>query len=604
MNWDPIAPLQKPVFESGSGPGSGPENGHEDDPGPESGFELHWGQALIHNGLAGLVPLERRGRFVLWLGLVFSVLGMAVWLGLPFYGAVLGLVLAFVIETLDYRRRQRGTLHEALLRPTLLERIRSPFYWTLAASTMLTALLHSEASLLGGLSRGVFQWLCFRALEDLTTHPERYGSLAQFFNWLRRLWRQAARATRAWIKFAAIGTLVSIVVNLGVSEIWQSVGHAAWNRLLIFGLALYIVAVVTFVMLSRSMVRTSVSEATEQWTSLQDLDLEEELYHIWPDAGMPLLREDSIGHIGAKLQWKNEGNLLSRVGRYLEASLERRTCWATLFASVSVLVCAVLVISMSAFLLIPRDVMTRWASTGQAGEKELVLAVDDLAEVFTPDYWRRIADSDWRDLAQEPLPKLAFLEAVILVSLFMFETGSGQLATELEPAELRRWLALGIAYLTQLESEFQYLYSGFITRKLTGRRTFRAISMKNEVLLVPFAGRRAGVYRSVCDFLQVYEAPGWSAPPFVITVFGDYDLARKWALRFLRFSSLVSGRPRDLDRPAPARPEPARRSLPERCWIWSGNRLVALSSFEEARRYARFVALYTHSNGRDGRGRN
>jgi hypothetical protein len=591
MSWNPTARLQQPDPE----PGLSFE--------PERDFGLDWGRALIHNGLAALVPLERRGRFKVWLGLALSILGVAAWLGLPLYGPMLGLVLALVVETLDYRRHQRGTLHEALFRPTLLERIRSPFYWTLAVSTALAALLHSEASLFEGLARAAFQWLCFRVFEDLAIHPERYGSVDQFINWLKRIRHQATGATRAWIKYATIGILVSIVVNLSVSEIWQSVGHSAWNRLLIFGLVLYLLSVVTFVMLSRSMVGSSVSEAMEQWAGIRHLDLEEELHPIWPDAGMTLLRQNTAGLIEARLKWKHEGNLLSRVGLCLEASLARRTRWATLTASLSVLVFAALMISVSAFVLIPRDVMTRWASTGQTGEMELVLAVDDLAELFSPDYWRRIADSDWPDLAQEPLPKLAFLEAVILVSLFMFEAASGQLAIELEPAELRRCLVLGIAYLTQLEREFQYLYGGFITRKLTGGRAFRAISMKNKVLLVPFAERRAGVYRSVCDFLQVYEPPGWAIAPFVITVFGDYGLARKWALRFLRFSSLAGGRPCDLVRQSPAKLDPSQEALPERCWIWSGNRLVALSSFEEARRYARFVALYTNSNGRNGRGR-
>ncbi len=553
-------------------------------------LERHLAEVLVRGGLAELVPLKQRGRFSTPIGLVLLLLGAVGWLGLPLRDVAVGLVLGLTIEALDYYRQQRGRVVRALLRPSLWARIRPSFYWPLAVSTGLSALLQAEAPFLESLLRGAFQWLCFRIIEDLGRHPERYRSWSHFLSWVRCLGRPVAGAIRAWIRFGIAGILISVVLNLSAVAIWESVGHTSWSRLLVFGIGLYLIAVITFVTLLRSMVRSAVPKAVERWEGIRARDLTNQLRFVLPRSGVAGMNPALTELLEQQLTWKHAGNLVCRVGTTLEAALLRRYRRTDLFTSTLTLVLAALLIAMSVFLIVPRDVMGRWTTSGQAEELDLVLALDDLGDLFSGEFWDRILDRDWSDLAQEPLAKVAFLEAVVIVSLFMLETASGRLVAELDPGEMHRWLALGTTYLILLERKFQYMYSGFITRQLMGAKALRSVSMQNEVLLVPFAKRKVSVYKGICDFLDVYELPGWGSSPFVIAIFESYSSAQEWALKFLRFSSPMMRRPYDLERKVSSEPD----ALPERCWIWTGNRLVALSSFEEARRYARFVALYTH----------
>lgn len=562
------------------------------------GVEYYLGEVLVRHGLAGLVPLKQRGRSSKWLRLTLLLLGFAGWVGLPLYGFALGLILAITVEALAYYQERSGSLFGALLRPSLSGRIRPFFYWPLALSAAVVAFRHAELPLVASLLRGAYVWLCFRVTADLAQHPERYASWAHFSSWSKRLGQHSSRVVNAWAKFTLVGVLIAVVLNLSAPGIWQSLGHTAWNRLLLFGGALHLTAIIVFIALLRSMIRSSVSDAMDRWDGIRVADLDKELGSVQPIPGIALTPIGSTNLVEARLEWKNQDNLKARVGLLLEAALARRYRWTSLFASSSTLVLAALLIAMSAFLLIPRDVMARWASTGEAQEAEIVLALDDLRDLFAREYWSRFQELDGSDLAAEPVLKVAFLEAIVIISLFMFETSAGPLMAELDPAELRRWLTLGTTYLALLEGEFQYLYSGFITRSLTGAVAFSTVSMRNEVLLVPSAKRKVGVYRGVCDFLQVYKVPEWAVAPYVITVFENYHVAQEWALRFLRFSTEVRDGPYDLDRAGSQGPEIA----PERCWIWYGHRLIALSSFAEARRYARFVALYNGSNGRNRSG--
>jgi len=115
-----------------------------------------------------------------------------------------------------------------------------------------------------------------------------------------------------------------------------------------------------------------------------------------------------------------------------------------------------------------------------------------------------------------------------------------------------RWLTLGTAYLALLEKEFQVLYSGLVTRQLAAGQRFRPITLRNEVLLAPFAEKKAGVYRLISDFLRLYGSTEWRYSPHLLSVTANYRLAKLWALEFLQFSPYIMERPSDLDQAAPA----------------------------------------------------
>jgi hypothetical protein len=297
--------------------------------------------------------------------------------------------------------------------------------------------------------------------------------------------------------------------------------------------------------------------------------------------------------IDARVNWKNEYHLASRVGQQLEVALAHRHRHNVLFSSLWALILSVFLISMSVFLLVPRDVIERWTSTGEAEESGLVLALDGLAELGSGEFWDRFLDMEVTDLTEQPMLKLAFLEAIILVSLIMLESSTSQIRADLDPAELRRWLTMGTTYLILLENDFQRLYCGFLTRRLTGANALSTVAIRNDVLLIPGVGSKARVYEAISDYARVHGLPEEGNLPFTLTFFDTFPSAQEWAVRFLRFSPLLMGRPPDLDR---------RKFVEEppdflRFWLWSDDRLITLSSFEEACWYARFVSFKHLSNG-------
>jgi hypothetical protein len=561
-------------------------------------LDRYLSEVLVRGGLAELIPLRQRGRFAPRLGLAVLFVSSLGWLGLPWVAIVSCLLLAFATESLGYYWWHRGSPFAAVVRRPLWVRIRPSFYWPLAGGVLLGTWLYAGEGLLDGLLRGGFQWLCFRALEDLIKHPERYGSVQQLGSWLRHLWHQGVHAFRAWVKYAIVGTLLAVVLNLSSGQIWESVGHTAWDRLLVFGGGLYLLALLTFQSLAKSTVKTAVGDAMERWDGIKPMDLKRTLRSVPAIPEVFYSGSRSAELVEEWLQWKNEDNLVARVGQRLTSTLTRRYRRNVWISSSMALVLVALLISVSVFLIVPRDVLTRSISTGSVGQPDLLLAVDDFAELGALGFWQRLLELDTAALASEPLPKLAFLEAVIIVSLIMFETALDQLRADLQPAELRRWLTIGTTYLAVLENGFQYLYSGFLTRKLAGVDSLHIVSIRNDVLLVPSAERRVSVFKAICGFLKVYEPLEWNGYPSAITILDSYPLAREWALRFLRFSPLLMDRPQDLKRASFWE----RDTDIERYWIWSGNRLMTLSSLEEARWYARLVTLYNHANGGKGHG--
>jgi len=197
--------------------------GHLPVSGQEPSSEDPLDQALIYNGLAELVPLSRRGHAPLPLKLVLLLLGLFGVFGLPIGGLLVCLALALTLETLDYSWRHPGSLLKDLVRPTPWERIRPPFYWTLAISVVFTSLFLAGEPLLIGFLRGGFEWLCFRAIEDTVRHPERTRSAADWMSWLRRVAQQFVRMWEAWLSFVTLGIAVGFSVNLIAPAIWQSV---------------------------------------------------------------------------------------------------------------------------------------------------------------------------------------------------------------------------------------------------------------------------------------------------------------------------------------------------------------------------------------------
>jgi hypothetical protein len=559
-------------------------------------LDRYLGEILILGGLAELIPLKQRGRFATRLGLgvlIFSLIG---WLGFPWRGIVLSLILALAVETLDYTWRLGGAPSAALRRPTLWGRMRDAFYWPLAAGVLLGTWSFGEVTLIEGLIRSAFQWLCFRTIEDMVKHPERYGSVEQFRSWLRQSQGRIADALQVWVKYAIVGTLLALVLNLSSQQVWEVVGRVAWNRILIFGGGLYLLAILTFRRLSKSALRAAVQEALERWEGVRPSDLKRVLRSVPSIPGVFYAGSRPAELVEARLEWKNEDNLAARVGQRLTATLAVRYQWNMLLSSALTLILVSLLIGLSAFVIIPRDVMTRWVSTDIVEGPGPVLALDELTGAGAQVFWQRLAEVEDGALAREPLPKLAFLEAVIIVALIMFETAAGQLKADLAPPELRRWLVLGTTYLALLENEFQYLYTGYMTRRLAGAKALRFVSIRNDVLLVPSARQRLGVFRAIADFLRVYELDEGGAHPAALGIFDDYALAQEWASKFLHFSPLIGERPYDLERGLFLDTS----TLPGHYWIWSNNRLLALSSFDEARWYARLVALNNHINGGKG----
>jgi len=65
---------------------------------------------------------------------------------------------------------------------------------------------------------------------------------------------------------------------------------------------------------------------------------------------------------------------------------------------------------------------------GQPAEREITLAFDDFGELSNKEFLARLFGVDGPDLAKEPLPKVAFLEAAVLASLLLFRAASDRSA--------------------------------------------------------------------------------------------------------------------------------------------------------------------------------
>jgi hypothetical protein len=547
-------------------------------------------EELFRVGLADLVPPTQRGRVPLPWKLAGLSLACVVFVGLPVGGILLCLALAFTVEALDYRRRRHGSFPKALARPAFWERIRGPFYWPLAVGIGLVASPLAGEPLLAGLSRSLFAWLCLRSLEASIQQPTRLGSIAQFRRWLQDRWRQIVCTCSLWASLFVLALLVSLVVNLSATGIWEAVGHAGWSRLLVFAGGLVSIAMGAFARLSRPAIRSSIRQGLESLRGLQVDALDRALpvgYTVDVRHGASL---DYRALIHSRLSWKNIGSLLSRVGVHLEPALAQRSRWTVFLAGLSTFLLAMGFIVLSVFLIVPRDVLVEWVAVGQTEEPQIVLAVDELQELFTKEYADRLLALHGTEVAQDPLLKVAFLEAAVVMATLLLLTALDHsklpLMAELESHELRWRLALGTAYLTLLENEYQFLTSGFVTRRLTGKRAPRSFPLWNEVLLVPSVRTRVGAYRAVCEFLRAYGWHECQTPPCMISMFGSYPVAREWAIQFLAPSSAAEGTLSDLDGSV----WPAANSASERCWIWTGEQLVVLNSLQEARRYGRFVA--------------
>ena len=540
-------------------------------------------RTLIRHGLADLVPRSRRGHAPLPLKLLFLSLALVGLLGLPYGGVLLCLILAFAVEAASFSRRQRGSWLTALGRPYLWERIRPPFYWMMAVGAGLVALVFSGESLLVSLLRGGFQWLCFRAIEDLVRHPERYRSIDGLVDWLERLKQQVDRTWSAWLGFATLAIAAAFVLNLVAPAIWASVGNTGWARLLIFGGGLYLMATLAFHRSSRSTVRTKVAEAAQNF-SPQVLELAEALGSAAPMTNPGPMDSNWIEQIEARLRWKNTDKVVARVRPRLESTLVRRLRWGAFLGSSWVLLLAFFFLALAAFLIVPRDVMTNWVSGGQLAEPSIALAFDHFAEFADPDFADRILGMNWPDIGQEPLLKIAFLQATFLVSLLLFRSASNRseltLMANLSSKQVQQGLLLGTAYLVLVEKEFQHLYSGFVSRELIDLQTSRTVTLRNEVLLAPSVATKADVYRSISNYVGLHGAPGRKTAPYLVALFANDRMAEAWALTFVY--------------PIPHAPQPESDLRPEpvtgRFWIWSGEQLLDLTSLEEAQWYGRFAA--------------
>ncbi len=542
---------------------------------------------MVRSGLAELVPRSQRGRAPLLLRLVLLLAALVGLLGLPLGGVLLGLVVALTLEAVDYQRRQRCPLPIALARRSLWDRSRPPFYWTLTATAVLSALLFAENSLLASLLRGGYLWLCLRGIEDSVQHPERYASVAGFWDWLQRLGQQVARPWGLWFEYITLGITVSFLINLVAPGIWQSVGNTGWDRLVLFAAGLFLLAGLAFYRSARMVARTAAGESVQNWNGVQANELDDVLSSAQPVPAFVYTGNGYREQVAQQLTWKRVDHLVPRVGATMESALSRRLRWSTLLAGGLAFLLAFLFLAISAFLIIPREVLTSWSTGGQEDGRVVILAFDGFEELYNLEFEERVLALDRSDLAQEPLPKVVFFEATLLIALLVFQTAFDRAGlrsiANAGPANVRRQLLLGTAYLTLRERDFQHLYSGFVTRQLTGDQTFRTLTLENEVLLAPSVATKVGVYRAISDFLRLYgPPPAWRASTYLVTVFASYRFAQVWATTFVRSASAESESP---DQRAFFESD----ALPGKFWIWSGEQLLDLTSLEEAQWYGRFV---------------
>jgi hypothetical protein len=213
-----------------------------------------------------------------------------------------------------------------------------------------------------------------------------------------------------------------------------------------------------------------------------------------------------------------------------------------------------------------------------------------LDELLSLDFVERVFDLDWPGLDQEPLPKVVFMEAVVLASLMIFRAAADRLGLKVlagaDTDAVQGALLMGTAYLIILEGEFQYLYQGLAARQVTGGATSSTVRMRNVILLAPTVSTKVGAYRAITDFFRTYNPPEWGSSKDLVAVFPNSRAAEEWADRFLRSVS-----------PAlEERQPPVLQNLSEpeegsgKFWIWSEEQLIDLTSFEEAQVYGRFVA--------------
>jgi hypothetical protein len=546
-------------------------------------------QTLIGNGLAGLVPRKRRGRAPLALKLAFLLLGLAALLGLPLGGLFVCLVLAVTLEAVSYYWQRLVPLPNAFLRPSVWDRIRPPFYWTLAVGTLLVSLLHAEESLLTGLLRSSLLWLCFRGVEALVTHPERTSSFDGLLDWLERLEQQVGRVLSSWLGFGSLAIVAGLALALGAPGIWESAGNTGWDRLLVLCGGLYLIAIVTLLRSTTRMVRATIQESLQAWDEPQVGDLEAVLC---PPPSSAAVRRGWPGcaeQLRQGLAWKDVDRLAARTGTELEITLIQRLRWSVFLSSVLAFVLISAFLAVAVFLIVPREVMANWVSPGGADAGVFVLAFGDFDELLSLEFMERVLALDWSGLDQEPLPKVVFLEAAVLTSLMLFRTAADRSALKIlsgaEPASIQRWLLLGTGYLVLLERGFQYLYHGLATRQVTGVAGSSTVQMRNVILLAPSVSTKANAYRAVTSFFQTHGPPEWSSSTDLVAVFASSRSAKEWAARFLRSAS-----PAVEDRQGPAQKVfSAPDEGPGKFWIWSDAKLIDLTSFEEAQVFGRFV---------------
>ena len=350
-------------------------------------------ELLIRNGLALLVPYGRRAQDLLLLRLILLLLGMAGLVGLPWPAVLLLLVLALVVEAAGYSRQQHRPLFRALVRPHAWARIRRPFYGTLMLGLVVAGPLVAGESLLLGLGRAAYLWLCLRVLESTVQHPERYASRVAFQSWLQRLARRHDRVWETWLSPAGLALTIAFVLNLAAPGIWESVGNAAWSRLFVFGGGLYLLALYLLGRDLRLVIHAAIQEGIHYWDKAQLAELGSTLDGAGPP---PPPRESE--RLEARLAWKNVENLLSRVRQSAEEARCQQLRWSTWAASVTAFLLVFCFLAASVFLIVPREVITHWVAAGQPTERQVTLAFDDFGEFLAPEFWAGLLGMDWPDL--------------------------------------------------------------------------------------------------------------------------------------------------------------------------------------------------------------
>jgi hypothetical protein len=545
---------------------------------------------VIASGLAELIPCQRRGRPPLVFGLALLLLVIVSFFGIPLGGVLLCLVLAVAIEAVNYARRQHISWPRALARPSFWDRIRPSFYWPLAVGSGLFALFAVGETLLLSLLRVGFQWLCFRAIEGLVRHPERTRSVRAFADWVARFGHHVDHAWSVWLGSVILTITVAFAVNLAAPGVWAAVGNSGWDRLLLTSGGFYLIALLAFLRSSRSMAHSALQEGMESWEEPKVGDLGGALGLVHTGQGVRHTGPGIAQQIEGMLAWKQVDSLVARVGPKLAHSLTQRLRWSAFLASLSAFALAFVFLAASVFLIVPRDVIAGWVSPGGTGAQEIVLAFDSLEELASLGYAERILALDWSSLGQEPIPKVAYLEAAILTALVLLRAATDRSMLRrmagADATNVHRWLLLGTAYLLLLEEGFQYVYSGRVSRQVTGDGTLRIKTLPNEVLLAPSVATKASVYRAISNFHHLYGASERRGPTSLVTVFASRRLAYDWARTFLQFPSLAGEQVMDVARVAPPEPDAASRKY----WLWSGGQMVDLASLEEAQWYGRFAA--------------